>query len=775
MGSTPPASDSAGDSEPKSLFRSAPDPERFTVSRGTLRVDRFMNRFVVIGGLSVILAVFGIGIFIVAEVLPLFQAPSIRAAQVYDSTIEDPVLMGADEWLQRPFVLSAEGEIAWLDLSGPEMSVQRETLELPEGFVTQTARYFQEPQQLLLGSTDGRYVYVEVNYTPVFAPDGERSIEAALEVSATEQVSLGAIEAIAVNASDTRRTVGIIERIPEVAERRLQLVNYERRRSLFGGGAFTRAGVVDLTDQLPGAPADLLIGLGGEALVVQLMDGRVAYFRAAGRDWNLSQVFSPFGGTDAIASIDFLQGEVSLNLTSHTGENVLYSLTPTETQGLQFVRTKELPPLAGGALHSQRSVRNKAYLMADAETLSLRYATTGKVRWEEPLEEPLVDVLLGEKYDAILTLTESGHLHLRPLRDPHPEAGFRAFFTKIWYEGQDEPRYTWQSTGGTDDFEPKLSLVPLIVGSLKGTFYALLFAVPIALLAAIYTAQFLHPSMKRVIKPTMEIMASLPSVVLGFLGALWLAPILDQRVPSFILFIVAIFGSAMLLGFVWTRLSVKVRSLLPAGAEFLIVVPVLILAGWLGWQLGPAFERLAFSVTDPETGARVSDFRLWWLSATGDTFQQRNSLIVGIMMGFAVIPIIFTIAEDALSNVPQSLISGSLALGASRWQTTARIVIPGASAGIFSALMIGLGRAVGETMIVVMVTGNTPIMDWDIFSGMRTLSANIAVELPEAPHGGTLYRTLFLGALVLFIMTFAVNTVAEFLRQRLRERYKVIS
>jgi phosphate transport system permease protein len=145
------------------------------------------------------------------------------------------------------------------------------------------------------------------------------------------------------------------------------------------------------------------------------------------------------------------------------------------------------------------------------------------------------------------------------------------------------------------------------------------------------------------------------------------------------------------------------------------------------------------------------------------------------MMGFAVIPIIYTIAEDALSAVPPSLTSGSLALGASRWQTTARLVLPTASAGIFSACMIGLGRAVGETMIVVMATGNTPIMDMDIFSGMRTLSANIAVELPEAPHGGTLYRTLFLGAFVLFVLTFMVNTVAETLRHRLRDKYKVIN
>ena len=139
-----------------------------------------------------------------------------------------------------------------------------------------------------------------------------------------------------------------------------------------------------------------------------------------------------------------------------------------------------------------------------------------------------------------------------------------------------------------------------------------------------------------------------------------------------------------------------------------------------------------------------------------------------------VIPIIFTICEDAFGSVPSNLVAASLAVGASRWQTAIRVVLPTASAGVFSAVMIGFGRAVGETMIVLMATGNTPILDWSMFNGFRTLSANIAVEVPEAPHGGTLYRVLFLSAGMLFMLTFTVNTVAEVVRQRLRERYRAL-
>jgi phosphate transport system permease protein len=219
------------------------------------------------------------------------------------------------------------------------------------------------------------------------------------------------------------------------------------------------------------------------------------------------------------------------------------------------------------------------------------------------------------------------------------------------------------------------------------------------------------------------------------------------------------------LGFLlWDRLPRAFRVKLRPGMELALILPLLLLGGYVALQSGPWLEA----------GLFAGDFRLWLQSALGLVYDQRNSLVVGLAMGFAVIPIIFTISEDSFSSVPQHLTAASLALGASRWQTATRVVLPTASPGIFSAVMIGFGRAVGETMIVLMATGNTPVLDWSIFNGMRTLSANIAVEIPEAPYGGTLYRTLFLAGLVLFVLTFLVNTLAELVRQRLRERYRAI-
>jgi phosphate transport system permease protein len=342
----------------------------------------------------------------------------------------------------------------------------------------------------------------------------------------------------------------------------------------------------------------------------------------------------------------------------------------------------------------------------------------------------------------------------------HPEVSWSSLWGRVWYEGLNEPEFSWQPQGD-EEYEAKLSLVPLVFGTLKGTFYAMLLAAPLALGGAAYVSHFTTPQVRAWIKPAIEMMAAVPSVVLGFFVGFWLAPLLNDWLLALFLSVVAVPLVFVIFLLIWQRARQSpTAEKVVRGREFLItsllIVVGLAAAGLFAMPL--------------ETKVFGGDL-IRWMAKVGVVYVQRNSILIAFGVGFMVIPMIFTLAEDALSSVPHSMTAASMALGASRWQTLWRVVLPSASPGIFAAVMIGFGRAVGETMVFLMATGNTPLIDLSPFNGMRTLSANIAEERPGAPLNGTLYRTLFLCAVILFIMTFFLNTIAEVVRQRLRKRY----
>jgi phosphate transport system permease protein len=503
----------------------------------------------------------------------------------------------------------------------------------------------------------------------------------------------------------------------------------------------------------------------GDGLVAATEKGNLHYWEL-GSDFRKIEV--KHASDEPITAIEYVLGGGSLLVGDDKGSLSAWFRVRSrdEDTDLSLVQAHQFPSQGTAIRAIGRSSRDKSFVTAGADgSLVLRHATSERTLLAFPPSGHSVDsVLITPKSDGMIARDAAGQLLRFDVSNPHPEVSWRALFGKVWYEGYAKPEYVWQSTGGTDDFEAKFSLVPLIFGTIKGTFYALVFAVPLAIMGALYTSQFMHPNIKAKVKPTVEIMAALPSVVVGFIAGLWLAGRVERNVVPVLLMIVLmpLFGTAGFL--LWDRIPRRLRDRLRPGMEVALILPLLLAVGLAAFWVGPAVE----------SGLFRGDFQLWLKEAMNLVYDQRNSLVVGIAMGFAVIPIIFTIAEDAFTSVPQHLTAASLALGASRWQTAIGVVLPTASPGIFSAIMIGFGRAVGETMIVLMATGNTPVLDWSIFNGMRTLSANIAVEVPEAPYGGTLYRTLFLAGLVLFLMTFLVNTIAELVRQRLRERYRAI-
>ena len=357
------------------------------------------------------------------------------------------------------------------------------------------------------------------------------------------------------------------------------------------------------------------------------------------------------------------------------------------------------------------SPRSKTlYSLDEKGTISVDHMTSERHLLSLRGDRPVVRFAVSGKENGIIALDGENRITVWRISIPHPEVSLKTLFGKVWYENYDKPAHVWQSSSASDDFEPKLSLTPLIFGTLKGTLYAMIFAIPLALLGALYTSQFMGARLKKFVKPAIEIMAAIPSVVIGFLAGLWLAPLLDKAIVPLLVSVAVVPAAVLLSILLWKRVgAAPVLKRISLGYEFLFLIPALLIGVYVSSLLGGVLEASLFS----------GDFKLWLFDAFGARFDQRNSIIIAFALGLAVIPIIFTIAEDALSNVPKNLAAASLAIGASRWQTAWRVVLPSALPGIFSAVMIGFGRAVGETMIVLMATGNTPIIDWSIFNGFR--------------------------------------------------------
>ncbi len=725
-------------------------------------VDKAARWVVGAGGLATIASILAILIFITAEVYPLWRAPRAQlAASIPLPLAADEVLLGAatDEYRQLLYGVTANGTLKFASLQDGQASLSMPIAAVEGHPVAGIARAGKD--QLILATSDGIAVGIRVAFDSR-REDSRRTLRPRMEeIGRWTVFDATPIRRIASSApSDAGITL-----VAAAAAAPVMLAVSETR-NLFGD--VQRSEVRrDLPLKSNASVSAIAVTASGKRAFVGTSDGWVHYWDLADKEApvRIDAVQATVERSTAITALSVLIGDTALVVGDAAGSVSVWFPVRDAVQesGWRLQRVHELEPHQVAVTAITPSPRDKGFLSADANgRIALRHSTSAQTLLWLDASQGVRDLAFAPKANGVIATLVSGEIRNWDIANPHPEISFGTLFGKVWYEGYEEPAYVWQSTGGTDEFEPKLSLVPLIIGTLKGTLYALLFAVPIAVLAAIYTAQFMHPRVRAIVKPVIEMMAALPSVVLGFLAGLWLAPVLEDFVPALLAMIVVVPSFTFAFGFAWQALPLALRGRVRDGYELGVLAIVLVAAAQACIAANGFLEDVFFA----------GSFRTWLSQEAGLRFDQRNCVVVGFAMGFAVIPIIFTIAEDALSNVPQRLISASLALGATRWQTATRVVLPTASPGIFSAIMVGFGRAVGETMIVLMATGNTPVLDFNIFTGMRTLSANIAVEIPEAPHGSSLYRVLFLAALMLFAATFVLNTVAEVVRQRLRKRYQ---
>ncbi len=717
-------------------------------------VDRAARWVVTGGGMAIIASILGILVFILLEVVPLLRPARIEVGATVAVGREVQALT-VDEYQTHAALLEPGGVIRIVRLVDGAVVAEKRLAGRPEmGLLA--VRVPPGGTAVTAATADGRVLAQAIHWRTEFASDGTRSVHPDFPAPVALQVDLEKrpLGAFAAQLDGPDR----IAAASQIADGSVVVVRREAVENAFSGEITRSEERLAFTAVPP--LSQMLIDRDQRNLYAGTAGGDLYWWKLDQGDDSPPQIAS--AGAFGITALSFLIGDRSLVVGQSNGGLSVWFPVRQREEAFVLTRIHDFPRQSSAISLIAPSQRNRTFMARDeGGELGIYFSTSERTLWRGRLPvEGATALTISPKGDGAF-LAGGGRLAFVRIDNPHPEVSWKALFGRIFYEGYERPEYSWQSTGGSDDFEPKLSLTPLMVGTLKGTFYSLLLAIPLGILGAIFASQFLHPRLLAYVKPTVEIMAALPSVVLGFLAGLWLAPALERTFPALILTLAVLPLVTWIAGLGWNALPLAVRGRFPGGSEIVLYLVVVVLGLLACFALSPLFERLAFG----------GNFQAWLRASTGLEYDQRNAIVVGLAMGFAVIPIIFAISEDALSNVPRNLVSGSLALGANRWQTVARVVLPTASPGIFSAIMIGFGRAIGETMIVLMATGNTPILEMNAFNGFRTLSANIAVEIPEAPHQGTLYRTLFLAALLLFTLTFIVNTAAELVRQRLRRKY----
>lgn len=722
--------------------------------------DHLARWYVTIGGLAVLGAITLIFFYLGQVVLPMFQGAELEAREVQRPAwlAEDSqaLLLAIEEQNQVAMRLNAEGQVRFFALAdgAPLANI---ALALPaDSRIVSVGQDTPGTRRLVLGLSNGQALVIEHEYqitypnnqktiTPrIVYPFGEQPLQLDGEGRAIEQAAISLNGKILLVAGATGTTlhaqriassenlltgeVALEQQrldLPQLAEPIRALQIDPRHMWLYAVSGKASADVFDLRrKQLNGRYK--LVADGAEITAVSPLLGGISLMIGDSK-----------GGIGQWFMVRGADGQAELrNVRNFTlADSPVSQILPEE--------------------------RRKGFLALDrAGTLGIFHSTAHRTLLKEQVADGAALAALSPRATRLLVESPQG-LQRFVVDNPHPEISWSSLWGKVWYESYAKPDYVWQSTSANTDFEPKLSLAPLAFGTLKAAFYAMLLAAPLAICAAFYTAYFMAPALRRKIKPVIELMEALPTVILGFFAGLFLAPFLENHLPGIFSLLLLMPLGILFAAWSWSRLPERVRLGVPDGWEALLLIPVVLLVGVGSLAISGHLENWLFG----------GDMRLWLSNDLGIPFDQRNALVVGLAMGFAVIPTIYSIAEDAVFSVPKSLTLGSLALGATPWQTLTRVVLLTASPGIFSALMIGMGRAVGETMIVLMATGNTPIMEANIFEGMRTLAANVAVEMPESEVGGTHYRVLFLAALVLLMFTFVMNTLAELIRQRLRGKY----
>lgn len=723
--------------------------------------DKLSKYFITFAGISVVLAFTTIFVYLFSEVAPLFSPASISPQQQYKAPHQAPLLTSIERYGEVALSVDSTGALQFFNAQTGQ-TLQNIPLALPANAqITAVSQAAPRSGLFALATAQGEVVVAAHEYNLSY-PNDRRQVMPVLTYPLGDSLLQLDPQGQSIQALAIQEGASGITLVAFTSDGRLILSRFEAKTEFLTGETSLERQDYTMSNA-PKSARNILLDTSLKNLYVSDNEGKIHYYDVSEPSQaRYVEAVQAVAKGQQISALEFLVGSVSLIVGSTDGTLSQWFLVRDAHNNFHLKQIREFQQHPASIVQIVPEYSRKGFVVLDAANhIGIHYGTSARTLLLETLPVAGAQRLaLSPINTEFLLQSNQGNITRFQLENAHPDISWRALWNEVWYEGRSEAEYVWQASSGSDEFEAKMSLVPLALGTLKAAVFAMLFATPLAVMSAVYTAYFMSPSLRGKVKPTIEVMAALPTVILGFLAGLWLAPFIENYLSAVFAILLLLPLLMLATAWCWRYVPEAIRSRVGTGFEVLVLIPVIVGFIYVAVSASPWLDSVLFDGSLRQ-----------WLTDHGYNYDQRNALVVGIAMGFAVIPNIFSIAEDAVFNVPRHLTQGSLALGATAWQTMIGVVLPTASPGIFAAVMVGFGRAVGETMIVLMATGNSPVVNFNLFEGMRTLSANIAVELPETAVDSTHFRVLFLAALVLFVFTFAFNTVAEVIRQRLRQRF----
>ena len=612
--------------------------------------DAIARYFIVGGGILVIVCVIGILLLIASVSLPLFLPPGqeiLARFQLKQHGSTRFLSAAMDEYLETASFLDEKGLWHFYDMKKGSVLLQKQSQPPGDTALKVHNVEFYGQNLFTLVWEDGSASVLQVQFLPQFTEKGRLTIHDLLEVASFPANGRGTPIKTLARASlpdDDNPRQSLVQLFPG---NRIEITQKIIEEDFLGNRQ-----TESFTTSLQATPAGNFTAF--------TMDGASRNLYAAtdqGELWHWSleepgkaellQNFTAFHDKRMITALNLVFGDISLAVGDQKGQVTSWFLVPdpqNEThKKLQRVHT--LPSHDSPVVQLIPSRVDKSLLSLDEEGIIhwdhttterqlLRFAAEiPPDRSQDSLTEHRIKTFnTAPRGNGLLAMDARNQVTLWKVENPHPEISWKTLFGKVLYEDYPAPDYVWQSSSASDDFEPKFSLVPLIFGSFKGTFYAMFLAIPLALFGAIYTSQFANESFRRFIKPGIEVMAAMPSVIIGFMIALWLAPIVEDYVLAFFLSLLFIPLATLLFVGVWflVRHQIWAKWVEAKGYEFLLMIPVTIVACLATIPFQELAQQFFFA----------GNFNQWLFDALGVRYEQRNSVIIAFGLGFMVIPII---------------------------------------------------------------------------------------------------------------------------------------